>query len=280
MMRAAVLSDLVRVLAVFALGAPLSAGADVVSLKDGEKVEGIVTERGDEVDVRLDFGTITFAKSEVVSIERASNPLIVLEARELKLAERDVEGRYRLGLEAEKAGYDAYARALFRKVLAANGEHKGARAALGYRKHDSVWLTEDEYMAQQGYVRMGSAWVSREAAANIERMEAERRAILDEARRKDAGDQRIAKLEAELAAVKREVEAKESEESQGGIWVPYWNGQGYARRRTAPSAGVTITGTGKGVRGQVQLGGAVPARGAASVRPVAPAPKVGKTRSF
>lgn len=266
MMRAAVLTSLL------CSTLTLGAAGDVVSLNDGERVEGIVTERGDEVDVRLDFGTITFAKSEIKSIERSASPLTVLESRAAKLSERDVEGRYRLALEAEKAGFDAFGRALHRQVIALSSDHKGARAALGYRKHDNAWLTEDDYMTQQGYVRMGSGWVTREAAANIERLEAERLSLLEDARRRDADEQRIRALEAEVAAVRRETA---EQGAQGGepLWVPYWNGSAYQRRAVGARLGygISISGSGGGLRGQIQLGSGRPRVPGVVAAPVVPA---------
>lgn len=259
MVRQAVLTSLI-------LGAlPLAALADVVVLKDGERVEGIVTERGELVELRRDFGTITFERGEVKSIERAENPLVAFEARAFKLAERDAEGRYKLGVEAERAGFDAFARELFRQVIAVAPEHRGARAALGYRRQGESWLTEDEYMSQQGYVRLGGGWITREALAAIEHEEAVRREALEEAKRRDADAARIAALEA--AVERARVEASERVEASSGVWIPFWTGQVYERRQLSGSAGVSVLLKGSPIAVQGRIGGVTPRLGGGSVAP-------------
>lgn len=255
------------------------AWADVVVLKDGERVEGIVEERGGEVVVRLDFGSITFERSEIARVEKGQTALGDFERRRAALAPRDAEGRYRLGLEAEKQGLDALARALHREVLELSVDHKGARAALGYRRHEGAWLTEDEYMLGQGYVRQGGAWITREAAAALAQAEEARRAREAEQQARLASEARIQRLEAEVAAARQEAataaaRAAEREVPLVPAWTPYWTGERWAHK---PSAGVRVTLGGASGGVKVQLGG--PSGGnsgaptpASPAAPAAPAP--------
>ncbi len=263
--------------------APALAHADVVVLKDGERVEGIVAERGPEVEVRLDFGTITFQKAEIERIERGGTALSELEAKRAALAPREVEGRYRLALEAEKQGLDALARVLHREVIELSVDHKGARAALGYRRHEGAWMTEDEYMTGQGYTRYRGAWVTREAAFALEKAESDQRIAELEARRRADETSRIQRLEADVAAARAEAaaaaaraSAAESEASgagygwgaYGGVWAPYWNGTRWDHKQSTPPAGwgVGINVTGKS--GNVRFhGGASQPQPQASPRP-------------
>lgn len=53
---------------------PVEGRADIIHLKNGNKVEGIVTEeRANSVTIKLDIGTLTFSRSEIASIESSSN---------------------------------------------------------------------------------------------------------------------------------------------------------------------------------------------------------------
>lgn len=242
---------------------PSLAHADVVVLKDGERVEGIVEERGAEVDVRLHFGTITFEKSEIERVEKSSTPLGAFEARRGALGARDIEGRYRLGLEAEKQGLDGFARDLYREVLDLSTDHRAARAALGYRRHDNTWMTEDEYMTGQGYVRHGGVWITREAALAAENAELERRRAEAEliARRADAA--RLDRLEADVAAARAEAAAARASAGDDAaigypVWVPYWTGTRWDHRRSAPAAGVQLSLSGSGGRIQLGVGASAP----------------------
>lgn len=223
----------------------LDARADFVVLADGERIEGVVTERGDEVIVQLDFGTLSIAKADVASIERAPSALSALEAKRSKLAAGDVEGLYRLALEAEKSGLSARSRGLFREVLDAAPEHKGARAALGYRKHEGRWLTEDDFMRSRGYVQHGGQWVTADAAAALERAELERRAQAVEERRQDDQRERIARLEREVAeariAAARAERGAALSDDLSYAYVPVWGPAGYTVERVNQSGSLTIS---------------------------------------
>ena len=54
-----------RIAVLALLLAPATAFADVVVLEDGQRFEGVVTERGDTVQVRMAFGTVGFERAAV-----------------------------------------------------------------------------------------------------------------------------------------------------------------------------------------------------------------------
>lgn len=266
---------------------PVAARADVVVLKDGERVEGIVAERGGQVEVRLDFGTISFDRSEIDRVEKSSTPLGTVEARHAALPPRDVEGRYRLALEAEKAGLDAFARGLYREVIELSADHKGARAALGYRRQDGAWMTEDEYMTSQGYVRHSSGWITRDAALALEKAESDRRLAEAEAAVRRAEAARLNLLEAEVAAARADAAAARAEASDRvdasaafPLWAPYWTGTRWDHRHAGGSVGLSVGLGGRGVGVGLGVSGGLPQRpslprGASRPQPAAsPAPRV------
>ncbi|MFO0726831.1 MAG: hypothetical protein U1E65_23805 [Myxococcota bacterium] len=176
-----------------------AARADTVVLKDGDRLEGIVTERQDEVELRMDMGTVTFAKADVASIERGGTVLAELEARAARLKTEDAEGHYRLGLEAEHRGLGSFARAMFRETIASSPDHKGARAALGYRLHEGKWLTEDEFMSSQGYLKREGQWVTADAAKAMDEADAKRRAQWEDRQRRESDERRLVALERQAA---------------------------------------------------------------------------------
>jgi hypothetical protein len=215
-----------RLSVVVGLLAPGALSADVVVLKDGERIEGVVEERGDEVVVRLDYGDVGFARSEVARVERRASPLSRFEARAAGLTPRDVNGRYRLGLEAERAGLTGLARRLFLEVVSLEPDHRGARAALGQRLHGGRWRTEDEVKEAEGYVKRGDLWITPGAAAVLDaeaRREAEAAQRLEDARKIAALEARVARAEADARAAR---EAERGAEDARVVGVGGFGGVG------------------------------------------------------
>jgi hypothetical protein len=193
-----------------------SARADELTLKDGEKIEGVVVDSGDEVVVHLDFGDIGIAKSEVASIRRGDTPLSELAARRAKIGARDVKGLLDLALWVEQNGLSTNARAIYREVIAIEPGQEHARAVLGYRKKDGQWLTEDEFNTASGLVRHEGRWMRPEEKAALEAEETEARNT-----RLAAAEERAAKAEAALRAERQaaaDAGAAAAEEGEGALW--------------------------------------------------------------
>jgi hypothetical protein len=207
-----------------ALFLPAFAWADTVVLTDGQEVEGIVTEEPGRVTVTLDFGTVSFERSEVADIRRNNTGLHELESKRARLAPEDAAGRLALARWAEANGLAAKARELYAEVLSLRPSDEEAHAKLGHRLHEGKWMEEDDYLAATGHVRYGGQWVSAGEAEELERQAQERKAWIEEAR--------IARLEAQLAQQKarlEELEKKPEEEEDrdrsmilyGGYWPFY-----------------------------------------------------------
>jgi hypothetical protein len=254
--------------------------ADFVTLKDGERIEGIVVEHESEIEIRLDIGTLTVDRAEVASIERAPSSLEQIEKRRSQIKTGDVEGLYRLGVEAEKLGLSAQARGLFREVIAAQTDHKGARAALGYRQHEGRWMTEDEFMTSRGYVQRLGQWVTAEAAQALDAAEAARKSAEVERRDRD----RIARLEREVQDARSEAERARIEAASAaafqadyGTYVPIYGAHGYTVQRTTKGTSLTINVGGPGWNATLQSPPVTtaPPGAPASSTPPAPAPKRG-----
>lgn len=197
----------------------LPAHADVVVLKNGSTIEGIATESGDWVVIKLDFGTVKLARSEVARIVKAESPLQELQRRRKELKDGDAEARYELAGWADQQELYTSARNLHREVVELSPDHEGARRALGYRKHDGKWLTEEEYYVAGGYVKYDGRWVPREVAAALE-SEAER-ARLERLRAEAAERIRAMDAEVELARIAAERELRELELHYRSTFVFY-----------------------------------------------------------
>jgi len=174
--------------------------ADEVVLRNGARFEGEVRESGDSVVVIMDFGSITFRKIDVARIERGTSTLTEFDAKLAELKGEDLEGKYRLALWARSKELGHRARKLFEEILVRNPDHDGARAALGYRKYDGRWMTDDEIKIAQGYIIFRGEWIRREIADSIQQEEARRAA--ESARYDDMERLRIRAEEAEAAAAR------------------------------------------------------------------------------
>lgn len=197
---------------------PFAASADQVHLTNGETLDGVARRVGDEVVITLDIGEVRLPANDVASIDRTPSALAELERRYVALDPNDTKGLYRLGLLAEKARLTSRARAIFRRVLEVDTNHKGARAALGYRRVGDRWLTEEEELTAKGFVHREGVWVSREVAGEMDRAQAAQRA-----ERRDAeASARIAKLEKEVAAARREAAEAKSASGRQPYTTSVW----------------------------------------------------------
>lgn len=219
-------------LMILAFAAP--ALADEVVLNNGATFSGVVREERDRVIVELDFGTMTFKRSEVRSVRKTDDPIREFEQR-LK-GVTDAKGYYELALWAREKGLSTRAADLLRRVIFLEPDHEGARKALGYEKVEGRWLEGDELKVAQGYVKHNGRWLKKDTAEKfheqdkVHQMEAERLASAE----------RIAKLEAEVErariALQRERLEVERERSSYSPWGLPWVVIGGTGRGGAPGA--------------------------------------------
>lgn len=162
--------------AALVLAATSWVAGDTVYLKDGGKIEGIVTEQGGKVRVKHRLGAVTVARSEVLRIERKKTVGQEYAKRVAQLGPDDGEGHYRLGLWLAERKRKSEAQRLFEKAVAIQPNHRAAHEALGHVFHNGVWHTHDDAMRLQGRVRYKGQWVTREVAAQMQAREAAEKA--------------------------------------------------------------------------------------------------------
>lgn len=69
-----------------------------------------------------------------------------------------VEGQWSLAEWCKEMGLLSERKRHLQEVLALDPDHAEARKALGYQRYGSRWLTQEEYLQSQGYVRHQGAW--------------------------------------------------------------------------------------------------------------------------
>lgn len=220
-------------------GMSLSTTADEVVLRNGAVFEGIVTETGDRVVVKMAVGTMSFKKIDVASVRKTEDALSVYEKRAAEAA--TAEARYELGTWARERGLARQAEAQFEKAIDQDPEHAGARRALGYEKHEGKWVRFDDLMLSKGFVKVGNGWQPKEAVEAQKERESQERLQglrqLDLAKAREAEDhlarERMA-LERRALETQKELEMQKivlerdrleilKRQDRVRVWDPYWD---------------------------------------------------------
>jgi len=198
----------------------MSAGslmADTVTLTNGKVLEGRVTEDGDRVVVEMSQGSVKLNRSQIKSIDTKETPQDEFFRRstdvqkEIKEKELDADAQAEKWFElAEFAAQKQLTRQraeLLKKIILINGDHTGARHALGFVLHDGRWLTRGERNQALGLVKLEGNWVPKEAVEDVAKTK-------EESRRQDLQDRRDeADLQLKLAETRKleaEIELLES----------------------------------------------------------------------
>lgn len=189
-----------------------AAEADLVFLKNGGKLEGRVTERGDSISITLPYGTITVERDQVERIVRSLTKLEIYTQLKGKVAPKDVQAQYELALWCRENGLSQQAEKEFRGVLEQEPDHEKARESLGYQRHEGRWVTLDEAMTLRGYVRFRDQWVTpaqRDSVLLEElqgRFDEQERQIEQAEGKLEKAEDRIRSLESELANLRGALE--------------------------------------------------------------------------
>jgi uncharacterized protein with FMN-binding domain len=124
-----------------------AAVADVVHLKTGRKLEGAAEERGDSVVLRLERGSLTFARDDIDRIEKCPPPWEVYEQKARGLKPEDAAGHLELAKWCQASGLSQRAKKELELVVAADPENREARGLLGHTVVDGKWRTPEELAA-------------------------------------------------------------------------------------------------------------------------------------
>ncbi|MBI3268877.1 MAG: DUF1570 domain-containing protein [Planctomycetes bacterium] len=109
--------------------------ADVVILRSGGQVEGEITDLGDRVEVKTRHATVTFAKRDILEIQKRKLPRDIYAEELSRLKHDDAEGHFQLALYCKEHELLEEYGELLQKVLLIRPDHPQARAhAYNYKK--------------------------------------------------------------------------------------------------------------------------------------------------
>ena len=180
-------------LLMFCILIPRAARADIVHLKNGRAMEGMILEESPEkVVLQLPFGEIGFPRASVLRIDRGTSTFEEYLDLRLELQRQDGTASEWLELArwAEQEGLDHSAREATLVAARLDPGLPGlvpAMTALGYEYEENlaVWLPHDEIMRRRGYVLSNGRWLSPSQAVAVKR--AQEAAVAGELERQRAG---------------------------------------------------------------------------------------------
>ncbi len=201
--------------AILVIGASALARADVVTLKDGRKVEGAIVERSSlAVIVRQKLGEVRLEQAQIADITEQDDPWDQLQRLRVELGGGTADERYRLAAFAAEQGFEDEARRAYLAVLRVDPDHPGARAALGFVKLEGRWITRADKARADGLVEHRGQFVTPEEKARLEaeaRAEADKKKAAREAAVTDARAKREAEQEEERRARRARIAAYDQE---------------------------------------------------------------------
>jgi tetratricopeptide (TPR) repeat protein len=204
------------------------AGLATVPLRDIESIDRSVRSVVQEYYERqAAAGTAAelLALAEWASENKLSRFVKGLQERAARLAHRDLEERaaalpsnpdagslYELGAWAQRHGLAREARELFDRAILRDPEHEAARRALGFKRFDGRWLTEEETMLAKGFSLFEGRWVTDPERALI--LEERAMRLKERERKLREDEERIRREGAKLDAREADVAARERQAAQ------------------------------------------------------------------
>lgn len=156
---------------------PLLPGDDIYLL-DGAKISGeIVGETDTEYTVRRGETTFKILKTEVAKIVKKTVAPSEYQGRFDKIAKDDAKGYWELAVWCKQNGlYEKY-QMLARTVIELSPDHADAHAALGQKKINGKWVTDEEAKIADGWHKDATGkWISPEEWGLVQAREAEKTA--------------------------------------------------------------------------------------------------------
>ncbi|WP_339729404.1 hypothetical protein [uncultured Gimesia sp.] len=161
------------------------ARADLIKLKNGGEIRGklLRTTSGSTVTrviQTLSGGSITIDSQNIEFITNRSLSIEEYDSRSKEI-EDTIEAHLKLADWSLKNHLNSQRLEQLEKVIQLDPEHTKARAALGYTKRDGEWMTRDEAMRKNGYIKYKGRYVSSAELELLEKnqadLEAERKWI-------------------------------------------------------------------------------------------------------
>jgi len=206
-----------------------SAGADVLHLQKGGRLEGILV-REDAASITLDvgMGRVTLPKSSITRIERKASALSEFRRRLDAIAPGDVQAYVDLARYAAENGLRGEARMAWTRVASLDPRNAEAHLALGHVLLNGIYVEEEEAYRAQGLVRFDGRWITPEEHAALlrerESRAADDRRVAEARRAARESEERAALAEAEAARAREAASTNLPIYGVGGVFLPPYSG--------------------------------------------------------
>ena len=136
--------------------------ADIVFLKGGGQVEGVVTDLGSKVKIQGLNGSVLVRKSKIA--DHMKTPFVTeIYADKLRgIDAENADAHYRLAMWCRRNGLPKQGSLHLDRTLELDPDHERARGTLGHVNFKGVWLTAaaavDASMAERGFLRYQGRW--------------------------------------------------------------------------------------------------------------------------
>ncbi len=199
--------------------APLSAHADVVVLKGGRRLSGVLVEKSERaVVLEMGPGRVSLPLAQVERIETGQSLLAIYQERASRIGPGDAASWADLGEWARSAGLLTQSREAFEKALAIDPANATAHRALGDVLLPRGWASHDEAQRARGLVPFEGGWVTPEERLVVLQERADERREATE--RRDA-EARVREAEARAEAAEAEARRARAEAESSAQGVPY-----------------------------------------------------------
>jgi len=153
--------------------------ADTIHTTVGGKIEGTIVE-AESNDTRVAIvtksGKQTYPRKLIDRIEMRADNRVETYRDAAKRFGDDAESQFEFGLWCQQRQYKKEAVEHFRKAIAADPDHAGAREKLGYQRVGESWKTIEEIKTAQGLVKNASGkWVLPQQKEEAEQQAAARK---------------------------------------------------------------------------------------------------------
>jgi hypothetical protein len=155
--------------------------ADVITLKDGRKVEGeIVSQDSTKVTIKTKYGPVEFLMSDVAEIERKKTTDQIYKEMVDKTNPKDPKQLMELVKWCKKNKKSSQAKRHLKQIVSLDSNHEEAREMLGYVKFEGRWVTKkqlnklqekasDAEKEAKGLVKYKGEWLPKEDVEKLKK---------------------------------------------------------------------------------------------------------------
>jgi len=218
--------------------------ADIVQLDTGEEYNGKVTDLEDNIRLETLAWSVVIPKYRILRIIPQKTIPEMYEEKLKDIKEDDAAGHYKLALWCKKQGWKTKMQEEFELVITINPDHEGARRALGFKKLNGEWVTEDEYMIAKGFIKQDGKWVPRELLVEETKLKETKEKIQakeKEQKKKEELFERTSRLAVASALTAQHNPNGYKKEKRGGSFefeYEYEDGSGFSTKASAYSEDV------------------------------------------